>query len=390
MPVGPLGSGPLGTTYYGSRREDFGLDYALSESPVVVRVVFNDLVDLSDPALTNPANYAINPFVVVHLVTVVSANTVRLTVDWLTQPIYTVTVSGMKSYWGEDVDPALDTATFFGFASDNRFDAVAVSRTKVRLLFEAIMQENAALTDPASYTVVDMDGTPKGISEVIAEGPPGARIAVALVLSDEIAPTVVYTARVTSTDVRTVGGYAISPNYDDFQLHQQALRMEVPYDWFGGVYEEGLLADHGGLAFFSPALEIAAPDSVIQVDDVSVCTRAYDKYEWPQPPDPPVFHLWAPNNEDYLLCGSSVLFADFDRLGGFRFDFGDLREDTLPTAVDSNATATLTETLDPTRVARLNREEWPLFDNVTTTPFILADNLTPIPPGGTTVIVLQP
>jgi len=390
MPVGPLGSGPLGTIPYGSAREDFGLASAVSESPVIVRVTFNDLFDLTDPFLISPSSYTISPFVVVHLVTVISANAVRLTVDFLSQPVYTVTVAGMKSYWNKDVDPALDTATFYGYSADNRFDAVAVGRTKVRLLFETTMLEDAALIDPANYTIVDMDGTPKTVIEVIPEGPPGSRVAVALVLSDEISPTVLYTAKVTSTDVKTSGGYSISPNYDDFQLFEQVPRIEVPYEWMGGVFEGGLLAGHNGLAFFSPALATAAPDSVIEIDDVLVCTRAYDRYVWPDPPDPPVFHLWSPGAGPYLLSGSSVLFATFDKLGGFRFDLGDLREDVLLPAADSRAIATLVEVVDPTRVARLNRPETPLFDTGVLTPFILADNLTPIPPGSTTVIVLQP
>jgi hypothetical protein len=416
MPVGPLGSGPLGTIPFGSAREDFGLTSAVSESPVIVRVTFNDLFDLSDPFLTSPSSYTIAPTVVVHSVTIISANAVRLTVDYLTSPVYTVTVAGMKSLWNKGIDPDFDTATFFGYSADNRFDAVAVGRTKVRLLFEATMLEDAALIDPSNYSITDMDGVAKTIIEVIPEGPPGARIAVALVLTDELTPTVLYTAKVTSTDVKTSGGYSISPNYDDFQLFEQTPRIEVPYEWMSGVFEGGLLAGHGGLAFFSPALATAAPDSVIEVDDVSVCTRAYDQYVWPDPPDPPVFHTWSPGTPNYLLSGSSVLFATFDKLGGFRFDFVDLREDVVVPVVDSTATATLVEVLDPTRVSRLSQLETPLFAEgvegtnklgtsqsllgnivlggpllpVIATPFILADNLTPIPPGTTTVIVLHP
>lgn len=390
MPVGPLGSGALGTIPYGSSPDAFGLAGAASESAVVVRVTFNDLLDLGNPFLASPSSYAIVPPVTVHSVSVVSANTVRLIVDYLANPSYTLTVTGMTSFQGHALDPDLDEATFFGYASDSRFDAVPVSRTKVRLLFETTMLENAALVDPASYTVTDLGGTPKAVAAVEAEGPPGSRVAVALILSDALSPSVVYTARIVSFDVKSSAGFPVTPGYDDFQLFEQAARIDIPYEWFGGEAEGGLLGEHNGLAFFSPALEASAPDSVIQVDQVSVCTRAYDSYVWPSPPDPAVFHLWPTGTQQYLLCGSSVLFAPFDRLGGVRTDLTDQREDTLPQAVDSQATATLVEALDPTRVARLNRAEWPLFDGAAPTPFILADNLAPIPPGATTVIVLQP
>ena len=82
---------------------------------------------------------------------------------------------------------------------------------------------------------------------------------------------------------------------------------------------------------------------------------------------------------------------------------GDFHQDAIPASVDSTCVATLVETLEAARTPRLNAVNysrthptpprlpiWPLFDGTSATPFTTAANLTPIPPGPTTVITLLP
>jgi hypothetical protein len=166
---------------------------------------------------------------------------------------------------------------------------------------------------------------------------------------------------------------------------------------FTGETREGLLGQHAGLVFFSPALGNAAPNSSIQIEEVSVCTRAHDVYHIPSPPDPSVlFTFKAGRNSGTLSTVGRVSFASFDKLGCAKLTFQDLRQDLLPLVADSRDLGTLVETLDAARAPRLNAVTysrthptpprlpiWPLFDGLSATPFTTAANLTPIPPGPT-------
>ncbi len=93
-----------------------------------------------------------------------------------------------------------------------------------------------------------------------------------------------------------------------------------------------------------------------------------------------------------LLNGDGRLAATAERLGQARIIVHDLREDTLPTAVDGPADATLVETIDITTGGFLNDVRWETFPNATATlgAFTTANNLAPIGPGPTTNINLQP
>lgn len=144
-----------------------------------------------------------------------------------------------------------------------------------------------------------------------------------------------------------------------------------------------LFGDPQGLVYFSPALvDGGAPQSSIQVDEVSACTVAHDIYEFPQPIDPKAFFLYNPLNTDSLLNDSdSVLFANFYRLGEAQLNLSLEEEETVPPSVDIGATLQLTATIDQTRIALLNNANWTLFDGVAAPPydFILADNLSAFP-----------
>jgi hypothetical protein len=195
--------------------------------------------------------------------------------------------------------------------------------------------------------------------------------------------------------VSAAGGLPVSPGTRQFQWVAPLLNVAVPILRFSGEAKEGFLGQHAGLVYFSPALDAAMSGSAIQIDSVEVCTKAYDQYVFPQPPDPPALFTYGGPAGTWGVLNSSnaVLWGAFPRLSEVRFEFEVRHEDAVPQAVDGPATATLTETFDPSYVAYLNNPGWALFDGVTsTTPpmFICANNLAPIPPGSTTVIVLQP
>lgn len=402
--VSPYGLSPYGLTPYGSPPGPFGVQGATAIMPVILQVRFNDILDLTNPALTQVSSYTLSPSVTIYSATIETAGSVRLITDYLSAPTYTVTVAGPTSYFGHAIHPDYDSATFPGFPAILGFQPVGVSPRKVRILFEDYMQVDAALTDPASYTVLTPQGTAVPIAAVIAEGPPTAPVAVALVLGTDLVPRGVHTAVVTDA-VRTHEGYEINPKVKNFRWVPRVRSVAVPMREFSGETHAGLLGEtHAGLVFFSPSLAVAAPNSAIQVEEVSVCTRAHDVYQMPNPPDPAVLFTFKRGIQaGTLSTPGRVSFATFDKLGGAKVELGDLRRETLAAPVDSHCVYTLTETLDPARAPRLNaiiRDEdhrtppwlprWPLFDGVSATPFTTAANLIPIPPGTTTTDTLQP
>jgi hypothetical protein len=398
--LSPYGLSPYGSSLYGSPPGPFGLQGATSLLPVIVQVRFNDLLDLANPALVNPANYVITPPLGVHTVNIETAGSVRLTTDYITAGIYTVRVANMTSSTDAPVDVTLRDATFDGFPTINGFLPVGVSRRKVRLIFPDYMEVNAALTDPASYRITSPHGVDLPVIGVIAEGPFLQPVAVALILGADLVPRGVHTARIVTTNVHDHIGHAIVPDVMNFRWVPRVPSVIARIRDFSGEATDGLLGRPAGMVFFSPALGVAAPNSALQVDDVSVCTRAHDVYQFPNPPDPSVLFVFKPGVNAGTLTSSRVTFASFEKLGGARIIVSDLRLDTLAHGHDSRCIATLVETLDPARAPRLNAVAyaaappraaiWPIFDGISATPFTTAANLTPIPPGTTTVRTLQP
>jgi hypothetical protein len=139
--------------------------------------------------------------------------------------------------------------------------------------------------------------------------------------------------------------------------------------------------------FFSPSLDVAAPNSAIQVDSVSVCTRAFDVYTPPAPLDPNPLYTWSNNGPAGNLGAGIVLFTTFDRLLGARLDLNIKPSDALGPYVDGPAVAILAQPFDPAYVSLLNNSYWNTFPGTVT--FITANNLAPIPPGPTVVITLE-
>lgn len=386
---GRYGRSRFGLEVYGGSPEPFGLTEALALNPITVRVSFNALVDLSHPNLVDDTKYVLAPATDVSHVFIETASSVLLRTDPLTDGLYVLTVSDIVSRLGRVLDPNPAEVSFRGYLKIG-FRPQPVSAYKVRLLFNRTMHVNTALTSASSYRVTYLDGTVIPVVRAEAEGPPDAPVAVALTVYTPMPSSVVLLAVVASAEVQTVDGHPITDNVQDFRWIAGGTRTTIPCTDFSGEAQIPLLGSPAGQVFFSPALTAHAPRSSIQVREVSVCTRAYDIYAWPEKRDPSLLFTFKPGVAQNTLCSvGSVLFAGFEQLTDARIDLHDYQEDAFDSASDSRCIATVTEILDPTRVARLNGINWPLFDGISTTPFISAANLTPIPPGTTTIRALE-
>jgi hypothetical protein len=147
-----------------------------------------------------------------------------------------------------------------------------------------------------------------------------------------------------------------------------------------------LFGNPNGLVFFSPALKAGgSPSSSIQVDDVKACTQAFERYEFPQPVDPPPLFTHGGGVVPTPVASAlntGVLFAGFYVLGEAKHNLGDKRSEVVVPLVDIGATFTLTQVHLPADVSLLNSTTWALFSNTLPPPynFTTANNLSPFPP----------
>jgi hypothetical protein len=170
-----------------------------------------------------------------------------------------------------------------------------------------------------------------------------------------------------SPDIVALNGQQPSPPSVDFQWVQPVQNVTIPISEFSGEVQGGLFGDPEGLVFFSPALNYPAASSVIQVEDVSVCTTAYDQYTFPpQTPDPNPFFVWSPSGPQTTLGEHGiVLFGGFPSMGEVQFEFGfgpPVTQDQMPEAFDGSCCVNLTQTFYPAeRISLLNNKTWSLF-----------------------------
>jgi len=392
--IGPYGSGEYGAGPYGSAFPPYGIESVTALTPTLVRVRYTALFNPAFPPLSTIANYSIFPALTIHSVVIETAQTVLLVTEPQVATLYTLTIDEAEGYFGQPLDPNLDSGTFLGVPVSPTFFAVATRETRVRAVFSEPMLQNAALTDPSYYVVMDLNNAPVPVLTVQAEQSTDVR-SVVLTLGADLEDEEHYKLTIL-TGVVTESGDPLSPDTSVFQWVANQLHTEVPLDLFSGEVQTGLYGIHGGLVFFSPALEAPAADSVIQVDDVHVCTKAYDEYHFPQPLDPHVIYTHGagvvPTPLVTTLNSAAVLWADFPRLMEATLTLENRLEDTVPAPVDGPCDATFREIWDLNFVSLLNSTAWKLFDNAGTPPeyFITANNLAPIPPGPVVTVQLQP
>lgn len=362
----------------------------------LVRVDFSAALDLGYPPNFDAANYSIPGLTVLSVAPhpTLSASALLLTTEQVTTT-YTVIVDGaIQSSGGDPLDPAFRTATFLGSAIPPSFQTQAQSRTKIRLTFAAAMEIDSAFEDPGNYVVAKLDGTPVAVSSVTAV--PGSDLLGEMILAEDLDPLGYYTVTINS-NVTTTGGQTLSPNISLFQWEEHIPSpIVVEFGSFSGEVSGGLLGDPDGQVFFSPAYDIAVAESVLEVDQVDVCTRAYDVYQIPSLPDPPVLYTYpAPSTAaagHTIGATGAVIFAPPHRLGLADVVLYDLQEDTVAAPADGPCDATLVETIDITSGGFTNDVRWETFPAATASigVFTTAANLAPIGPGPTTNINLQP
>lgn len=220
--------------------------------------------------------------------------------------------------------------------------AVATGPTRVRCIFGIDvaghiqtfpMTVNVALTNPSSYTLTDFNGNVVSITNVqIEQLPPGSVYSVVLTLGTALATYQWYLTTL-SAGILDSSGQPLETPTSTFQWVLPIQTTTVPLWEFS---EPPLMPGPPpppGVVFFSPSLNVAAPNSIIQVEDVSVCTTAYDQYRFPpQIIDPSPFYVWGPPSPVTTLntpdintgLPAWVLFAGFPFLSeaSFNLSFG--------------------------------------------------------------------
>lgn len=306
---------------------------------------------------------------------------------------YTLTVDpGLQSQSGDAVGVVHNTAIFLGLAPTAFFTAVAQSRRKILLTFSEAVNLDVAFVSPTNYELASLKGEGLIVTAVQQTGPDNTRAH--LTVATDLEANAYYSLKL-HPNVRTLVGKFFLPDQVLFQWKEARGTIRIPITSFSGEVTTGLLGMPAGQAFFSPALGVSAANSTLQVDSVSVCTRAYDVYAMPGLPGAArALFTWPPPDGTTSEIGRSggILNGPAHLLGHAVMALENRVADTLPEAVDGPATATLVETVDITRASFLNDDRWRTHPGTGATlgPFILADNLTYIGPGPTVTIQLQP
>lgn len=291
----------------------------------------------------------------------------------------------------EDVVEAT-TDVFIGLQQIPVIIAGAQSRLKVEVVFSVGMSIDSNFLNPANYTITQVEGSVYiPVLSVSASGTAPLRRAT-LELGLELNSKDYYFLTIAPSIVSLTGDPA-DPNYTKFQwadMTEAVFRtpLEIPIKDFSGEVHGGILGQPDGLLFFSPALEDVSSTSTIEVEQVSACTRAYDVYEMPNPPDPTPLLTWGPGISS-VTGPTSVLWATADRLGLPRMDLEYVENDNFQPAYDFNTQATLVETIDITKGGFMNDIRWGTFPATGKTVFRTAANQSPIGPGPTTQLKLD-
>lgn len=400
MTLGFYGGDGYGNSPYGSVPALVGVESAEALNGTHVQVNFTQLLDFTFPQLLLPSNYTI-PGLTVIAVEETAENAVLLTTSQQTNIVYTVTVTAARSTLGTQLNPLQNSAQFTGFPLVPGYFAVATAVRRVRAVFSQAMLNDSNLSDPANYTITDFNGNAVFILTATPEQSLDPT-SVLLALGTDLVESDFYVCTV-SSNIKTETGLNVLPPTSVFQWLLGNGQFQVPMSSFSGeVQGFPLPVQFGGLVYFSPALNIPTANSIIQVDEVDVCTTAYDTYTFPKVVDPPILITYGggivptPNPDPYLL-NQTVLWAPFPRNFEAKIELGftgEANNEEMPTAVDTSCSVIIKEQFKYGYVAFLNDTAYYLLPKSTppepTPPmFITANNLSPIPPGKETILVLH-
>lgn len=268
----------------------------------------------------------------------------------------------------------------------------ADSPTKVQVNFRVPMSLSGAFTNPSNYIITEVEG---GISvpvlSITISGPAPHSVAV-LELGSSLSSKDYYSLEINPSIV-SVTGHSSVPDIVIFQWADMTrplfgVPLEISIEDFSGEVSGGILGNPDGLVFFTPAYDTVGGTSTIEVEDVSVCTTAYDEYHLPRPLDPIPLMTFG-GSVPSLIGSSSVLWAPADRLGQARLDLEVDHSELFVPAYDSPAYAELVETIDISKASFLNDTRWKTFPATSALQFKTASNLSPIGPGPTSLRTLD-
>lgn len=382
------GRDSYGRDRYGSLPE-LGLLQAYSLGPTSVGLRFATPLDPTHGSTLNPASYSI-PGLTVLGVQFLYPDVLRLITTPQSWLLYVVTVDPPVrniSYLPIEIDQRV--GTFTGYALTPALTGNAISSTRIQILVTDDLLLNAALSDPSSYQVISETGLVLTVIAVFPRTFEGITKRIDLDVATPLIPLKPYRV-VLGSGIQTTDGRAFVPPETTVVWRPKPLVVAAAIADFSGEVQGGLFGTPAGQVFFSPSLEAPAPTSAIQVDDLSVCSRAYEVYAPPVPVDPMPLRTFGTFNPGETNNPAFVLWAPFPRLQETKFDLVQRENDPYAGAVDGRCVAVLEEPLDPAFISLLNVPYWQTFGTGVLNPFKTANNLAPIPPGSTTTVIIVP
>jgi len=287
----------------------------------------------------------------------------------------------------------LSDSIFIGLHQIPSVFAAAQSTTKVEVVFTVAMSIDSNFLNPANYTITHDEGSIQiPVLSVVASGPLPLQRAT-LEIGVPLESKEYYFLTVSHSLISLTGDFSI-PDYTRFQWKDQTTPifrapLEIAIKDFSGEVHGGLLGQPDGLVFFSPALEDVTSTSTIELEQISVCTRAYDSYAMPNPPDPVPLMTWGPGVVS-VTGPTSVLWAPHDRLGLPRMDLEFDVGETFQPPYEYVISAVLVETIDITKGGGfMNDVRWGTFPATGHTVFKTAANKSSIGPGPTTPVTID-
>lgn len=355
------GSASFGSSPYGGENTIFQLVGARATNSRTVRLTFTEQPDSTDSATLNPLNYVIQKVVGGLLLT-----TQRVVVDPddpLSLQVFTlenyeyaryqVTVDlSVVSVTGQSIDSDYRSALYSGFVAQGILQAQALRAEAIVVLFGQEMIADAELITSSNYVVADAGGNlipVVGVTPNLLVNP----TRVTLELGSPLVFPRFYTLAV-SDQVLSTQGLTVLPATSAVKPYNPNRLARIPLSKFTGEVHSDLFGNPEGLMFFSPSLiPSGAPNSSLQVDEVSVRTRAYDQYVFPDQPEAPnTLYTYGLGTDTRL--NQNALFAKFGRQSQVKMRVSDLREDILAAPTDAPPSQTIIERYNPDLIALLN------------------------------------
>jgi len=374
--IGQFGTGPYGLGSYGGLfAESFRLLSAESLNSYTVVLQFNAPLNLSYAPNYLPVNYVI-PGLTVSRVTQNPSNPTSVILRTSKQQyiLYTVTVLDVQNIQADTPDPQHRFAEFTGYSLTARFNARALAANRIRLFFYQPMLADNVLRHHNSYAVQNENGVYNPVLSATLEQPSNVT-SVVLTLQNNLVSTEWYRVDVSGL-IKTVGGLSVIPRSATFQWVSRPPSVQVGIDKFTGEARGGLFGNPMGQVFFSPALEEPLANSAIEVEEVAVCTTAYDSYTVPQPIDPFPLYTWKKHQPLRGLGAGVVLWGAFPRLMDAKFDLVSRYEDEAEPPSDGAVSLSFSYSSYTT----LNSNRWTLHAPYNENPFQTASNLSPMGP----------